>query len=268
MPKITKTARSSAAAKNVNEGFLNMVKSVASAVGTSYSPYGDSANSYYVLMDNIGYPGWCLLMTLPTSTSAEIRLITSSGTPNYSSDGNQLSVTIAGINANMFLDYNPITCTVFRDNTNDTVGISAHSGATEDGSDAAGVKAFTFKAFFAKDTNGDALCGLGMAHIIGIRTTDAKTEVTGAETTSPIGVGLSTCLHLTKMVNYLSPGYPEMKSAYVSVVRPESPLNSVEHNRAFYASGARWGLPGFYPERLGSGGQKRLFEPFEPFIKY
>lgn len=271
MPKISKTVRSTSVTRNTSEGFLNMVKSIASAVGASYLAHGDSGNSYYVLMDNIGYPGWCLSATLAANgASIDIQLMTASSEPNYDSDSNRLSATINGIAANTtFLDYNPVTCTVFRDDSNDTVGISVNSGSTEDGSDTPpSGKIFTFKAFFAKDVNDDVLCGLGPAHISGIRTKDSKAEVTGSESNTLIGVGLATCLHLTKMVNYLSPGYPEMKNAYVSLIRPESPLNAVEFNKAFYASGARWGLPGFYPERLGAGSQKRLFEPFEPFIKY
>lgn len=279
MPKIVKTAKSTSATHDFNELFINMVKSVSAALGIDYQTNSDG-NTHYIPMDSLGYPGWCIIFIIDGNGNASIGIRTmSNGVPNYSGDSNYISVKIgAGFSSGTIKDYNAMTCVVFRDNTNDTISFSANPGSDEHAGEygvSSDVSRYTFKAFFAKDVNDGVLCGIGDAHISSIRSIDsnAKSPATGLAH-EPTKIGLPTCLHLTKMINYLSAGYPEMKTAYVAVIRPESPRDKttsapVDFNSAYYADGARWACAGVY-DNMGSSPStvSALFKPFEPWVKY
>lgn len=74
------------------EMVMNMAKSIAMAVGTEYHLSDESTSTkkiYYVNMDSIGYPGWCVAITCAQNDSTmsnriqhDICATNLDGTPN------------------------------------------------------------------------------------------------------------------------------------------------------------------------------------------
>lgn len=275
MPKIIKTVKSESKAKSNTEIFMNAVKSVSYAIGSDYKliTNSDAADrGYYIPTNSIGYPGFCVVITAKGYSSGNpyvtmgIQTTTTSGDPDPEDKYTILGYTASSL-VNYGLDYNPVTCALFSDDANDTVSFSIIPSNYSDGSDNSNknVCNFTLKAFLAKDVKGDVLCGAGNTHIYQLRTATNNIKFKAGNGSDCGFSELHDILHLTKMVNYLSPGYPEMKTAHVCLVRPSSGFA----NESYYADGSRWGFPGYYPKDPESSTSFAHFlKPIEPWVKY
>lgn len=289
MPIISKTIVSETGLdSNYIETSLNMARAVAASVGADYGEILDPDDAkhtiYYVPMDNIGYPGWFVSFETSYSSGSyknRIRIYLSDETgsqPNLN-DSFYIGAVASGTNYENNLKGCPETCVMIFDKNKDTVLFDVHMGKTIHGEDVEdGRRARTaFPFFFARDVNNDVLAGVGFGHITVIRTTDKKSSFY-----NDVGYALTQendntfdLLHLTKMVNYLSLGCPEMKSAYVSVVRPLEKIKGKLYVSELYANGLKWGRSGLIDSfnTVSSSSDATYpacasFFPIEPFVNY
>lgn len=287
MPKIIKTAQSASYIDgDPYEMILNVAKAMSAAVGSPYLKVDKTVDAtkdihYYIPMKNIGYPGWCVDIRSYKGNndnfSASIYLFDDQN--NSVIDSDSYSIKTATVSSSYFICEDgkyPETCVVFKDTNNDTVVIDVHNGSTEDGSDltASADQRFNLSVFFARDVNDEVLCGIGGGHIGSIRTKDANMVINNDETV-PQSNKMASILHLTKMVNYLSPTYTEMKSAYVSVCRPIYTSSDSNRNRfteSLYMSEKRWGRSGVRDNsgygQLNSYSAFTPYPPIEPYVAY
>lgn len=265
MPIITKTATSSSYPNSYESVALNFANAVAIAIGTEVKKTGDGWN--YVSMDSIGYPGWCFVSR--TTSSEIIFSIYTTDSEGALKSSDRFSIGMAHISKSVSDSaYKSATCVMLFDENKDSVLFNVHRGDTQHGTDIyVNGESVDFTFFLAKDANNDVLCGCGRLFPIYIRTIEKKGEwVNGIlQKTTTID-----SLHLTKMVNYLSPGCPEMKSAYVSVVRPLSDASSSEKYVALYEiNGIQYGRASYVnswdPNNIADG---KCYYPFDPFVKY
>lgn len=286
MPKIVKTVRSSESNPfNIyaNPTSVEMfAKALGQAVGSGYKTVTDESDPnlvhtrHYVLMDNVGYPGWAIVISSEKEsgnnwTYMDLNIVTvSENTPNFVEE-HRISQIVKDVSLvyNRFTNYET-TCSIYMDNSKDTVLINIHPGSSETAADIAdqNYDNISLSFFFAKDVKNSVLCGLGWSHIAAIRTTDASCNVLPLETVQI--ASLSDVLHLTKMVNYLSPEKTEMKTAYVSVMTPMV-TNVHAQNPSFYIDGyGRFSSIGFADPNNGKFGWHGtyLYPPFQPFVKY
>lgn len=129
MPKIVKTVRSTSSTRSFDEAFMNAIKAVASALGSDYVRNDDGSNTsireYYILTDQIGYPGFCIVFHTDSyggnggQIKVQIRNTTSLNEPN-DADFNVIESLLIPNGTNSFTPYNPMTCVVFMDSSKDT----------------------------------------------------------------------------------------------------------------------------------------------------
>lgn len=270
MPKMVKT-KTFGSTRSYPIVLQNVAEALANVLGTEVGKTTNSNSDtiYYISMKNVGYDGWFWCIRVDTGSAGHYFIATDeSGLPRLS-DETVYPLIDTGMSG-LSVSINAVTAVLFRDVNNDTVLINVHSGSSENGVGDTYYDVAIGTAFFGKDENNDVLCGIGKSNILGVRTTDKYIDVTKSDiyNASNIYPGsqrlLGDTLHLTKMVNYLSPTMPEMKSAYITIVRPDGD-DAKPLNPSFYADGALWGVVGEYDcDRSGS----KDFPPFQPFVKY
>lgn len=278
MPKIVKTVKSTEANSNPT-AIKMMAEALAGAVGTEYKriTYDDVPDHYDYLVDmtNVGYPGWAITLARMDTAANFISGVMSLNSENNLdfSNPNHLYQYVASTSTT----YNTFpgsqtTCVIFMDSSKDAVLINIHPGGTETATDIVNndQDSMTFNYFFGRDAKNNVLCGQGWGHINKIRTlTDSMTVEPGNLYPYP-SASLGNSLHLTKMVNYLSPEYTEMKSAHVSVVSP-AVSNSMQQNVSFYSDGGRWASVGRSNAQNMAAILRHgynVFPPFNPWVKY
>ncbi len=260
MPKIVKTIKSDV--ENAAKNYIaeNIAKSIAAAIGDeSHLMPGSDPQPHYILMDKVGYPGWAITVIWTGSVSyptVSIVRVDDNSIPN-TSDAHKIKEDRVTFLNYAKPAYSAVTCVIMRDGTNDTVLINVHTGEIETRTDPQAPSG-NITIFFARDINNDVLCGIGNQYITEIRMAGAHNSAPSSSA-SPQNTLIPDCLHLTKMVNYLSPGYPEMKSAYVSVVRPAAQAGVAQ---SYYANGDLWGNAGNRQQTTGA------YFPYDPFVKY
>ncbi len=260
MPKIVKTIKSNVAVASKDNITKNIIESIAAAIGDeAHTMPGEGVQPMYVLMDKVGYPGWAITVIWTGSVSyptVSIVRVDDNSTPQIN-DPHKIEESGTSFIASTFPSFSAITCVIMRDETNDTVLINIHTGEVETRTDSY-TSSGNNSIFFARDINNDVLCGIGKSCITSIRMAGAHNSAPSSSA-SPQNTLIPDCLHLTKMVNYLSPGYPEMKSAYVSVVRPAAQAGVAQ---SYYANGDLWGNAGNRQQTTGA------YFPYDPFVKY
>lgn len=265
MPITTQTALSPSSTNSYESVALNFAEAVAKSVGTDVKKTADGRN--YVLMDVIGYPGWCF-MTSHDSTSIGFQICRT--TTNKTPDDNDEFV-LKFFHTNKPVDsvtYEHATCVMIYDNNKDSVSFNVHRGETQHGTDiTVNENDIDVNFFFAKDANNEVLCGLGRLFIMDIRTLSARSNILTPNNPQKSS-SISGCLHLTKMLNYLSPECPEMKSAYVSVLRPLSDT-SQKYVALYNINGISYGRTSFVDSLdTNNIADYKCYYPFDPFIKY
>lgn len=292
MPIITQTVESDSMVEKYKqlETAFNMIKAVAACMGTYPNIITDSSNSahktYYVNMDPIGYPGWCFLIDMDRTSSSDNTWRCQAGV--YTVTNGKPNITNIGVfcngkeNIDNIYSGIPETCVMIFDEERNTVLFDLHHGkgthgeglSLQSGTTDYWLMMYTF--FFARDVNNDVLAGFGRNYITALRTKD-KTLYGFTDTQSRLHPDFKDVLHLTKMVNYLSPGYPEMKSAYTSVVRPDEDINITgsggnQKKRVSLKdiNGVKWGSAGTTAINLGiaNGNSEYLYYPINPYVKY
>lgn len=287
MPIISKTFESSQQRPSnyLSEASLNMAKALSAAVGSEYKEITESANNikYCVPMESVGYPGWCVVFA---TTNVDGAWMFNSGIYLYDDinktpvidDINALSYNYAQVGSYSGMDYTPETCVMISDSTNDVVLLDIHQGRTVHATDLSysadsGLQLTLNRTmFFAKDVNDNVLCGIGNEGINVLRTANRKStdlELIIDGNTPEQSSALSNILHLTKMVNYLSDDFAEMKSAYVSVVRPFVDVSEKKRVSLYDINGVLWGNAGgtdvWQKKRTHD---HNYYFPFNPFVKY
>lgn len=284
MPKIVKThalSETNPGGSSYNDkSVLSLIGALADAIGEEYKNIGgltDGAVIYYVPLSKIGYSSWCIYAGHNTTTGYAFFGVTTfkNNEPNMD-DANaiKLLIGLTTFPMNAFEHYET-TCVIFRDTSNDGVLINVHPGKTETATDITGPNQdfMILNFFFGRDIEGNDVCGFGHGHINQIRTLNnsmSHGNMQGSGYTriyqAPV---LGDTIHLTKMVNYLSPNYSEMKSIYTAMVRPIA-NDENEENISYYADDARWASigPSAPNGRNDSNHGYNMFFPFEPFIKY
>lgn len=280
MPMIVKTAQADTdtSANAFYEMALSMSRAIAESIGTSPKMVSGSTYSNYisyVLMDAIGYPGWCVVIKATDNNRIwfYIHKTKSDQTPDLD-DPYAIGDYFGGSATINSIAYKPETCVVMHDDNKDTVLFDVHPGRDKHGVGLSGNRSsrISFAFFFARDVNGDVLCGMGNGHIYLLRTESSAMTTDGGFSSSVPAKDIGDTLHLTKMVNYLSPGYPEMRSAYVSVTRPFEKIKEEMYVSTLYAGGKRWGRAGFqdtWNEAASSDYPGYCcYYPIEPFVNY
>lgn len=290
---ITKTASTPEKTKDDRwiDTLLDMVKATAQAIGADYKTIivSEFDRKYFIPTDIIGYPGIGIFFESSLGAGDYTKNRISCGIYDALPDGispdtsktsvNILQSHMGGAITNT-LPYSPATCVMMYDEPKDTVLFDIHPGFTLNGTD---TDAFpdnvsrrartSFTLFLAKDVKGGILCGVGAGHIRSIRTLTAKSEIsdTVAMRSQKDKMNIN-FLQLTKMINYLDPSYPEMKSAYVSVIRPYESIKDKPYVSSLYFNGKRWGRTGFTDSWAEQNTNEYpgfpSFFPIEPFVNY
>lgn len=267
---------------------LNMAKALSEAIGASYGIIEGSTVSgfkgmqYYVRMDSIGYPGLCVnFRTFYDNSESEICLRieisqTKDNTPDPD-DANRISFSFTGGNSiTNSITSCPETCVMIHDESKDTVLFDIHHGRDLHGVDINRDNPGLFikyTCFFAKDVRGEILCGCGAGSIIGLRTMNGKSDSFDnniLKTVPQKNLIGQDVFHLTKMVNYMDPSYPEMRSAYVAVLRPSNYSESEKRVTLLEVNGAKFGSAGNtdWAEKYKVTDSRKYYFPINPFVRY
>lgn len=260
----------------------NAASAVAEALGSSVTTTKDGDNTtFHISLSQVGYP------------DLEFRLIDvpnvfgkhSIATDLYNTKGTieQLRRVVWEITGSGQTPWNNAACCyIVRDSNNDTVIVGLHPGKTETAENDGGSVALSgaYICFFAgRDVNGEILWGSGNNHISQL-TNGFKRLSFDRVSARPIRFaslssinGPSDLFHFVKMRNYLSEGYPEMKTAYVALTRSDvvDDINKARSNLTYYSNGYLWGYGGTnYASVYDNTAECRdvCYAPIDPWVRF
>ena len=189
-----------------------------------------SANNGWLDFGDLGYDGWKLKI--------ETSRVGTKYLPNaeWQYNGNtRISNSAAGET-----EFDNWTILVFKDDENDAISFAVvPSSNIAAAGDIDGTLRYTAIGFIGKDVNNGVYAGLGYAHINKVCTADAvlnSVPALNSAAATPPEISASGALHLTKMVNYLDEGCPEMKNIYIAVQRPAVHVLGASYSCLVYPS--------------------------------
>lgn len=248
----------------------NMCKALAEAIKSNFEEtQGTSGETKFsVSFGSIGYANLKFEISARANTSdnATFNLI--------NSDANQQLTPIKCYVATNSTTpkNNSANCYVVRDNNNDTVLVGFHPGDGDRPSVTSSYDSASSRIciFIGKDVNDEIIWGTGRKHMEQItngmaiiKTTDIAANYQ-QKNVNPETAGLpQNILQFVKMRNYLSAGFPEMKTAYVTMIRsvPSAYTDEVRANISYYSDGALWGY-------AGANSWGSCLFPIDPWVKY
>lgn len=210
----------------------------------------DNETTLSVSLEPLGYPDLDILMEgVPTSSNSYGSW--QAGKVSINNKATDLKTTTGWIHCTTSLKNNTVSCYVARDSSNDTVVIGMQPGSkmAPDVSDVTISPAAHCCLFIGRDINDEVIYGVGCCHIgkisNGRDTLDANLYPNRTLVSAlPFywAGGSQDLLHLSKMINYLGDGYPEMKSAYIAVARGDAAAKETNMNGhiSYYMDGSLW----------------------------
>lgn len=255
--------KSDSSAASASRCAYNAASALAEAIGSTVVTGTDS---YSVSFESVGYPDLSFeIQPSGGSSGNETKLISKTSVT-------QLNSTYWLVNNGATPANNAISCYVVRDSNNDTILVGLHTGTSELSSfnilSAPYVSRDFLCLFMGRDVNENVIWGNGIrsiqeitngSNIINFKNEDKPSDRKTFNHNFPPDI-----LQFVKMRNYLEDGFPEMKTAYVTVLRTIAKPSNPVHQRAnlsFYADGALWGY-------AGTDDWYNTEWSIDPFVKY